>query len=330
MKNIQYVMTEKCNMRCVYCNINKLDHYEPDINVFLKFKKQYLDILDKYTLDLFGGEPLLFTSFIKLVIKELENDNRCVRISIPTNCTIFNDDVKYIMEQKKVRISGSHDGIFQTINRGKQKLFLKELKIKKVHCMIIGDNLSKESNVLINQHKYFKEKNILLNMEIVRDIGSFNLEQSKLFIKNYKEYIKYLLPEIVACQEIDKLPLLFAKYFNQFMMGLKGQFKGCQAGTKHNAFIEKDNKYISCLRFNRTNDEYKYLNHLNNYVNECQKCSIKTMCGYGCIYEIIQNGGPIEELCVIYKGIFKAIQEYVMEEKEIFKKVINVYYKKRN
>jgi len=322
-------MTEKCNMKCIYCNIDKSDKYIPNINSFLKFKKEYLDILDQYTLDLFGGEPLLFTDFIKSVIKELENDDKCIKICIPTNCTIFNEDVKYIMNHDKIIISGSYDGILQSANRGDQKLFLKELEIKKVHCMITGNNLSRLSNILIDQHNFFKEKNIIVNMEIVRDIGSFSKEQSNIFINNYKEYIKYILPEIAACQEIDKLPILFTKYFNQFMMGLKGQYKGCQAGTKNNAYIEKDDRYISCLRFNRTNDEEKYLNNLDKYIFKCQTCSIKTMCGYGCIYEIIQNNGPIEELCLIYKGIFKIIQEYIIKEKEIFKNFINIYYKKR-
>jgi len=304
INKVQYIISEKCNMNCIYCNVNKSSDQYLSIDDFITFKEEVLDKLEYYQLDIFGGEPLLFAEIVLEIVKLLQNDNRCNIIMIPTNGSIYNEVVKEILSYDKVYCSISNDGINQIKNRSKLKIYYKEFNVNRVHLMIGGSDLSKDYNIIIKQHNYFKKLNISCDMTLLRDQNSFSIEQAKLFLENYKEFVDtldfnhILLPKIVTHYLFRFLDNVIYGYINP----------GCQLGEKYVSF--SNNHLISCTRFSRTDDEDK-LEYINDYLKECDTCSIREFCGQGCRYEIIQNDGVIEELCTIYKGIYKILQSKI-------------------
>ena len=48
---------------------------------------------------------------------------------------------------------------------------------------------------------------------------------------------------------------------------------------------------------------------MSELLSDCYNCNIFHLCNKGCIYEQIVNKQVIVELCDIYKGMFKIVQE---------------------
>ncbi len=330
MKTWHFVISEKCNMNCTYCNVNKTSNESVDFLNFLSFyDKNIFGKDEQYKFDIFGGETLLWIDDVYQICSFLMNDNNCVRIEIPTNGTIYNNKVEDLLQLDKVTVSISHDGINQKENRGNNKVYLNEFlntkKVKSVHTMIQGMDLKNNPDILVEQMLFFNSYNIIPDIALVRDINSWDTSSVELFKNGFNDYCKYfedfILPVINKYTEI---PGLILQYLNTFLNKVidKHDPHGCKLGTDYFAVI--NNQVISCERFTRTNDEYK-LKDIDKYLKECNNCSIRDYCVKGCTYEIIQNDGVIVELCDIYKHIIKNIKELVLNNK----KLVELYLKGR-
>ena len=323
IETIQYVISEKCNMNCTYCNVDKKTEKYLDYSDFLIFKKEHLDKCSNYRLDIFGGEALIFADTILKIVRLLEDDDNCHSILIPTNGSIYNNTVKEIINSKLVtNMVISHDGIFQEKNRADYKLYFKELNCKRVHLMIIGDNFNNNTNLFIEQDKFFRKDNIKVDMMFVRDKNTFSFNQAELFVKQFNEYLIYLKPYFKEWKVLSDIPGMIRQYIVQFLSFAiyEHKFDGCSAGKELVSYTNKE--LLSCTRFSRTNDNYKIYEY-DNYLSECNTCDIRDYCGTGCKYEVIQNNGIIPELCVIYKGIFKVLKQILIEDKHL----LNLYLK---
>ena len=111
-----YVLSEKCNMNCTYCNVDKQSKLYSTIEDFNNYYSTINDL--EFDFDIFGGEPFLYLDIVNHIVNELTADRRCRSINITTNGTITNPMVRQISKNSKVHLTISYDGMDQITNRG--------------------------------------------------------------------------------------------------------------------------------------------------------------------------------------------------------------------
>lgn len=302
-----YVLSEKCNMNCMYCNVDKQSTRKLSNDDFDKYYAT-LDA-DNFEFDIFGGEPFLFLNEVKYIINILSNDPRCSKINITTNGTIVHRDIISIANNSKVNLTLSCDGIYQMEHRGQIPAidFYKSL-INQVHCMIHPNDLITDYS-LIDQHNWLEALSPKIDMVLLRDRNIWSEKDLGIFRTNYANYLVMITSNLSSYDKFSKLPGLFRDYLSPILeyhtSGIVASTCGINTG-EYKSFI--NNEHISCERFTRTNDEYKLIN-LRKYLDICNGCNIRHYCNRGCLYEQIQNDGPISELCSIYRIIFQEIKE---------------------
>ncbi len=111
-----FVMTNACNMNCVYCqaqdseNIHKgmmdEDTAKKAVDIALQSPSQHL------TFEFQGGEPLLNFPVIKCIVEYSEENcgDKKIQYSIVTNTLLFTDDMIDFIKQHSINISTSLDG----------------------------------------------------------------------------------------------------------------------------------------------------------------------------------------------------------------------------
>lgn len=105
---IQYVVTEKCTLRCKDCS-HLIPYYENPENIDVKKYKKSFDLLLKQIdylaeLRILGGEPFVSPDLSKLIL-DYQDNLKIEQISVYTNGTVIpNDDVLEILKGEKVRV----------------------------------------------------------------------------------------------------------------------------------------------------------------------------------------------------------------------------------
>jgi len=305
MQRYHYIISEKCNMNCSYCNVDVDSNVQLSLEYFFEFIKDLKRKNEPYIFDIFGGEVFLFSKKVLTMVKHLEIDELCKVVNITTNATIFNNDVSAVVSSKKVNVTLSYDGLKQTLNRGANKLFLKEYISAGAslgHCMVTGNDFNSvsDSDYLIRLHMSISEHSLLPDIAIVRDIGSWTLKQSNNFISAYEQYVRFCKNDLK--NNFNSWPGLI-KYsingiLNYHVLNIpQGE---CGVGKNYLAILPNGIQQ-PCERFSRDNTQLK---DKDKYLEKCFTCDIRNYCNRGCIYEQIKNKGPIDELCAIYKGMY--------------------------
>lgn len=314
-KTWHYIISEKCNMKCTYCNVdvdNAVRLTNDDFDIF--YNDNIRNSQEKYQFDIFGGEPFLTISEIEYIIEVLNKDDNCEVIGITTNGTVYNERVKNILQNPKVIGTLSHDGINQEKHRGKNKIYTTELTqagIKIGHSMLVGNDFNnKDFNTILHNHLKLEKLGLSPDLTIVRDIGTWTSSQVEIFKLHYIQYITCLIVNINSdkYQTFRELPLLLRKYLAALLEAqVNGNLKtDCGCGTKY-LTITPDKQISPCERFLRDDLTITKLSYKNDVLNPCDTCSIRDYCDRGCIYEQLKNNGPIPELCDIYKIIFSEV-----------------------
>lgn len=312
MKTWHYIISEKCNMNCTYCNVDVDNNIRLDKEFFLEFKKNIGT--EPYIFSIFGGEPFLQLDIIKFIISELQNDSNLVKIIITSNCTIFNNDVIDIINHPKTRVTVSYDGLKQISHRGDNKLYIKdyiEYGASSGHCMITGKDFDTlDINYIVNLHLSIQEVGLTPDITIVRDIGSWDSKQVKHFKIAFDTYINYIIyNKLDNISTFSELPGLIKNYLNSILEFhiKKNVQKDCGLGKSYFAVLPNQ-KILPCERFDRDNETLSKLSNRDIILNECNICDIRNYCHKGCIYEQLKNNAVIPELCEIYKFIFAKLK----------------------
>lgn len=161
-------------------------------------------------------------------------------------------------------------------------------------------------NLLENHLFILRTMKVNPELTIVRDIGTWNaesVEQLKIGITELFDWYK----NNADSEEIPNFILFYLKHVIMYKVK-KQEIKTCGAGNSYFSFSE--NKLIPCNRFK---DQPDVISKIPLFVEmpKCVTCEIKSYCNKGCLYEHIQNNGPIDELCEIYKHIFLKIFDMI-------------------
>lgn len=314
MKYWHYVVSELCNMKCTYCNVDVDNKLRLDTDFFDKFYNENLYNNEPFVFSIFGGEVFLQVDIVEYIINKIEKLPNLIQIVITTNGTIYNDNVKRITQHPKVKVTISYDGIYQKKHRGNHKLYIQNLindGATHGHCMITGNDL--QDNILILQHEALVAVGLVPDITLVRDIGSWNYGEMLAFKFEFDKYLKFL-GDFKQYKSFNEIPGLIKTYLNPILEYYmkKNIQKDCGVGDNYWA-ITPQKKIVACERFER--DDNVLLTNKYIITNVCDNCDISKFCHRGCTYEQIKNNAPIEELCEIYKHINKELIKLIKSTK---------------
>lgn len=306
--------SEQCNMDCTYCNVDKHSNEYIDIDhlrvTFQLFRARYPG--DAIRVDFHGGEPLIHFDNILLLLEELSCDSN-IEFSITTNGLLLKQEHVDIFNQYKVKVTISHDGLWQDTNRpllsgatSSSRLanigeLIKRLDRVNIHTMVTHGNY----NLLENHIHIMSRYNLNPNITLIRDVGVWDVESVSLL----KDGITELFRWYVANATVEQIPNFILHYLRHVVLyKSKNTTHNCGAGTTY--FSYTGDNILPCNRFD--NDEHAIKN-LSAFLHmeECAKCDVSDYCTKGCVYEQIKNGKPIEELCNIYKHIYKEVFDMI-------------------
>lgn len=299
-----YIISEQCNMNCSYCNVDVNSKINLSANFFTVLLKEIVEKDKPFIFDIFGGEVFLNIDIVQYIVSCLEQEDLCLNINITTNATIFNEHVKHIIMNKKVNCTISYDGLKQLEHRGKNKLFIKEFVLagsNVAHCMLIGKDFD-EPGFLIKNHLHMTEYKLNPDMTLVRDIGSWNRLQAKMFIEDYQQYVNFLKYDLQLLEFVD-FPGLIKNQLNSILNYHFTDKVQATCGVDNNEYMSilSTGEKTSCERFHKSGEDLKKYDEIRKI---CDGCEIAHICNKGCIHEQIKNGKPIEELCYIYKEMY--------------------------
>lgn len=314
---IEVSVTDQCNLRCNYC-YNHFDNNYLTKQQFDIFYQNLTSLMfqahcEKYSISLFGGEPLLNWKLCQYIIEKCHDDIYCDSIVLVSNLLLINKTVvDYIHQYKKVGVSWSFDGIYNDIQRP-------------------------QNNNLNNIHKYIIKKDLILSLtttcKVMITPNSLNFVKNAEFLKTFGIKTIDFTPVYDDIWDDDdvlkfenNLNLLNIWYKNNqdinisFYNDLQKQIKNsktfvrnypCFAGTTGLCLGANGNLY-PCQRF-ATNNKYNIINfkqHLQNFKKIvdrskwCDNCEIYNICYVGCTFSILQNKGLIGNICKLHKIIY--------------------------
>ncbi len=148
MKNkilIELVITNSCNKRCEYCDLDFKNTFISDksISLFIDFINKEKNI-DYFHINFFGWEPLLWFEKIKKIINWI--NNKKVKYSIWTNWNLLNKEKLDFFLKNKLNISLSVNNI---------TWFKNIYEIDKKYFKLIEINFINDPDYLFNSKKIF-------------------------------------------------------------------------------------------------------------------------------------------------------------------------------
>jgi uncharacterized protein len=328
MKTLLVVLSEKCNLNCSYCGVDKWSKDRIDPNLYLKeFRKmraQYPDEIIK--IDFFGGEPLLQMDLIETILDGVKDDGN-LKLFMPTNGLLLTEEIADFLIDHNIEVSISFDGLWQDKNRlqlngkgtlerfyEKRELFH---RLPEVTCHTMVD---KGCYNLLENHLFIRD-NFGFNpqLTLVRDVGTW----SAAGVERLKTGITELFDWYMQHPEED-MPHFVLFYLRHFLNYHSKDVTVNNCGAGSNVFMFSENKVVPCTRFK---DSPEMIAEIPKYAQMpvCQTCEVKNYCSKGCLFEQIKNKGPIVELCDIYKYAYREVKRMTTELKnnQYFKQVVH-------
>lgn len=328
MITVAITLSEQCNLNCTYCGVDKLSKAKIDPNKFLAdfWQKKSANPDEIFKLDFHGGEPLIQWDLIVEIIEATKHEKN-VKYFMPTNGLLLTETMVEYLNQHKVQVSLSFDGLWQDLNRpqfgkkGSLSQYLSKIPIFKklnkpeCHSMIYKGNFN-----LLENHLYIKNTlGINPGLTLVRDIGVWDKESANKFNEAFTELVNWYIDHI----NTEEMPGLMKEYFGHILLFASKKIRVDNCGASETNFNFTDNKMTPCIRFKdqETIDKIPEF----QFMKECHTCEVKDYCRKGCMYENIKNNGPIIELCDMYKHMYKELSRMVknLNGNETFRKVLN-------
>lgn len=342
---VQLVITEKCNLACTYCYMNKrpldmtIEIFEAHYKMLPKILEDYQK--DSYNLVFFGGEPLVNLDLVKYIIERVKDDKKLNNKMLITNGLLLNETTHQFLNNNGVGLSISFDGLgndqCRPLTNGESSLEYYEkdgtyLKNFLRNCSGSKVMIAPSRNfTLLENYKWFTDRNMNApDFSIVRD-SSWDEESIKKFEKEAKELTAVIIDNIkngkntiVGFYRLAILDLLFGESYG------KRPF-GCFAGVGGAGFMP-DGKVYPCARFGsnkkmplydsvtgmsfNSNIQVMYVRSKTHNYKKCQSCELYKYCNAGCSYSQMENNDePLDCVCKLYFVIYKEAMRIVEELK---------------
>lgn len=338
-------VTNNCNLHCTYC-------FEHEKNPNMMSPQTAIDIIDAayrevdkeigvFTINLFGGEPLLNWPTIKALIDHCNEKKYKVKYGITSNLTLLNDEmIKYVDDNAIMLLvsidSGkvchdrnrcnSYDLVVKNIKRlidANLTLFvearitilpadteyvideIKHLISLGVHniCPMPVTDVKWTDEDLLKLQKYYTDA-MQLYVDLLNTNGDANIS-----IKNTDEVLVNIMSP-----KIDD-PIMCPIYSNKWCaFDTNGDIYPCHQGPTSEEPFKADMLIGNVYRGvdeTKINNEHTYASYAKDM---CKDCAGKSICKGGCPTENMRMSGkhdePSDSYCKVQIALVNAVKQY--------------------
>lgn len=307
-------VTNKCNLKCKYCF-----HKQDGETLTVEKGKRIMDLLkasdkigEKFVINFFGGEPLLYPEIVRELIEygRMTWRDRNLRFFISTNGTYWNEDFYKFLRDTKTQLQISVDGTWdnQENNRGHATEVLGNIK-KICEIMPATGRLTYAPDAI---------KDLSLNCEFlyglgIRDFMHHNVMEIPWTEENFTDYTREFWKLMQLREKYKDLKVHFIEYPLSILQGKEAPTdEHCGAG-KGLIAIQTDGSIYCCHR-GASNRIYCLGNIEEGYnrgifrsirkssVEKCSKCAANKICHSCMLCSQLINGAfsePVEWQCRI-------------------------------
>ncbi len=296
MRIIQFLVTEDCNLDCVYC----YEKQKSQKALSAQFMKDiiYQQMVEgngykELSIDFFGGEPLLEFETIKEVVEwfhqvKWPQSSKAYRFVITTNGTLLDEDKKSWFtkysnvltlclsldgtpEAHNLNRSNSYDTVIKNID-----FFKKNWPEQPVKMTISQYTLNQMYAGIVHIHK--------LGLQVEADVVFENVwgneDARKKALRTYAEELEKLVVFYYKNPDLPRPRLINKNIMSLYGRKARGNNMFCGAG-KHLICWTGDGSKYPCMRFAPicTSSPLQDISFSRNNLNEkCQVCIFESLC----------------------------------------------------
>lgn len=312
--------TMNCNFDCWYCyetherQSRVLDTSLDKITLFISNIIQENKKLKKFTIQFFGGEPLLYFKktvlpIMKFTHKITKENNIKLYINFTTNGYLINNEmieyfVKYEVNGFQITFDGNkenHNKVrFVSKNKGSYDKIVENIKKLIKNKINITFRINYTEKNLIGLDEIFndfqdlsmKERNkMMLSMNKVWEEKNQNLGKEVVAFKEKAKIFGFKIPDSLLSDRVRNS--CYADKYNQATINYNGDVYKCNAREFDKNSREGVLNKAGYIDWNEKRD-YRMNIKLKN--NACLECKILPICGGGCSQQAIEYDG--RDYCV--------------------------------
>ena len=360
---VTMLLTNDCNLACSYCfESNKGKDYMP--------KEMALDILKAtynqvdpmagiFTLNMFGGEPLMNWDTFKAVCDYVLDNNLKIRITATTNLTLLTDEMIDYIDELSIPVLVSVDGIKEVHDKHRCNSFDKVIEnMKKLIDKDLGYLIEARMTVAPDTAKYMYESvKMLVDLGInnIANVPASDLEWDAQSIQDYKDNYEKILDMYINIlnDETNKRNISLYKVdqaLNLALEPIKEDTSMCNIGNPRWVIVDWKGDIWPCPDYPTTDNVDLIAGKIGNFytgvdetkvdpkpmvatyeLERCKGCEAISICKSGCPYENYTKNGKFNEptigYCTLQKAfveIIKAYQDKLLEATNIRSRQLNV------
>lgn len=360
---VTMLLTNDCNLACSYCfESNKGKDYMP--------KEMALDILKAtynqvdpmagiFTLNMFGGEPLMNWDTFKAVCDYVLENNLKIRITATTNLTLLTDEMIDYIDELSIPVLVSVDGIKEVHDKHRCNSFDKVIEnMKKLIDRDLGYLIEARMTVAPDTAKYMYESvKMLVDLGInnIANVPASDLDWDAQSIQDYKDNYEKILDMYIDIlnDETNKRNISLYKVdqaLNLALEPIKEDTSMCNIGNPRWVIVDWKGDIWPCPDYPTTDNVDLIAGKIGNFytgvdetkvdpkpmvatyeLERCKGCEAISICKSGCPYENYTKNGKFNEptigYCTLQKAfveIIKAYQDKLLEATNIRSRQLNV------
>ncbi len=281
-KCLTIYLTEKCNLNCNYCFVDKKDK-TLKIEDYITTIEKYKDEISNITF--FGGEPLLYFNLIKQIVNYNTNNNYNFTYILNTNGLLLSDKIIEFISNNNILVNLSLDGneMSNNLNRGDhfRDIFNKLIRLKDKNIDFIINYVISPNNIsyFYDSISFFRNEKINKVCLMINYDEEWKTDQIKIF----KEQLNKTLPIIINEEGLMKIYPIYNK-ITAILSNKK--INKCNFGND-SIILSTSGKLYPCIGY--YNDKNYEINDnigtLSNTVNtiKCKNCQYEKLCVNNCM-----------------------------------------------
>lgn len=360
---VTMLLTNDCNLACSYCfESNKGKDYMPK-EMALDILKATYNVVDPmagiFTLNMFGGEPLMNWDTFKAVCDYVLENNLKIRITATTNLTLLTDEMIDYIDELSIPILVSVDGIKEVHDKHRCNSFDKVIEnMKKLIDRDLGYLIEARMTVAPDTAKYMYESvKMLVDLGInnIANVPASDLDWDAQSIQDYKDNYEKILDMYINIlnDETNKRNISLYKVdqaLNLALEPIKEDTSMCNIGNPRWVIVDWKGDIWPCPDYPTTDNVDLIAGKIGNFytgvdetkvdpkpmvatyeLERCKGCEAISICKSGCPYENYTKNGKFNEptigYCTLQKAfveIIKAYQDKLLEATNIRSRQLNV------
>lgn len=360
---VTMLLTNDCNLACSYCfESNKGKDYMPKemaLDILKDTYNQVDPMVGIFTLNMFGGEPLMNWDTFKAVCDYVLENNLKIRITATTNLTLLTDEMIDYIDELSIPVLVSVDGIKEVHDKHRCNSFDKVIEnMKKLIDRDLGYLIEARMTVAPDTAKYMYESvKMLVDLGInnIANVPASDLEWDTQSIQDYKDNYEKILDMYIDIlnDETNKRNISLYKVdqaLNLALEPIKEDTSMCNIGNPRWVIVDWKGDIWPCPDYPTTDNADLIAGKIGNFytgvdetkvdpkpmvatyeLERCKGCEAISICKSGCPYENYTKNGKFNEptigYCTLQKAfveIIKAYQDKLLEATNIRSRQLNV------